>query len=187
MISKATTPEPGWEREPPRPVRQESQRTCWAAALVAWMQATGKRHWHIQSEKTAISYFSHGVNDAGSLTVKGDAIRNKQGDALMRLPSGVEWVADEFGMGLKVHNRSQRVAGWFLYQKLKQHGHLYFLFARGAIGHAAVVYKVSRPWTEDCALGMMDPWVNGDGSHVGLIERPLSYFFGDEVIVGWPR
>jgi len=50
------------------------------------------------------------------------------------------------------------------------------------LAHASVIYEISKPWSGDCSIGVMDPWV-GKGISPGV---PLeNYRRAKEAVVAW--
>ena len=176
-MSKPTSPQPGWERTPPKVVMQKSHFACWAAALEAWMGVTPKSpaSWFLKTQEDALATYKPFLkNEQGAISVSGE-------DGSV---GGVQMMAAGVGMDLAVFKKAALITGAFLYQKLVAKGHVYLMFADGTIGHTVVIYKIVHPFnSKKCVVSLMDPWPKK-----GLIERPLADVQEHaEAIVGWPE
>jgi hypothetical protein len=161
--------------EPPKEVFQDPKMfTCWAAALESWIGVTpnSPASWRITTQADAISQYSMFTDSKGGLEVK----------------EGFKWLAAGCGMEFKVFKKAKDLTGAFLDEKLRRRRYLYFLFAGGDtgmgnnLGHACVIYEISKPWSQDCSISVMDPWP-GNGIKPG---QPLTaYTRANEAIVAW--
>lgn len=161
--------------EPPREVFQDPEKfTCWAAALESWISVTPNcpASWFIKTQQDAIDNWKDFTGSKSGLNVK----------------EGFPWLAAACGMEYKVFKSAKDLTGDFLYSKLKTRRYLYFFFAGGQTGlgnglaHASVVYEISKPWSKDSSISVMDPWV-GKGIRPG---QPLAVYRGaNEAVVAW--
>jgi hypothetical protein len=161
--------------KPPREVFQDPKKfTCWAAALESWMSVTPESpmNWLIKTQDDAIRNWADFTGDNGGLNVQ----------------SGFKWMAAACGMEYSVFPDAKELTGNFLHAKLKARRYLYFFFAGGetnlgnGLAHASVIYEISKPWSKDCSISVMDPWV-GKGIRPG---QPLEvYRQAKEAVIAW--
>ena len=160
--------------EPPPTIYQDpTQYTCWAAALESWISVTPNCpiSWAVQTQEQAIDHWDMFTDSKNGLSKE-----------------GFKWMAAACGMNYKPYKKAKDMTGTYLDGKLKKRRYLYLFFAGGATGlgnglaHAVVVYEISKPWSKNCTISVMDPWP-GNGRMPG---QPLTnYTKAKEVVVAW--
>jgi hypothetical protein len=171
-----------FSRSYPPVVKQPNRRTCWAAAAVSWVRATPKSpaRWWCKTVDDVRRQFAAFCDRDGGLTVDGGG----------GVPRGfaIQLLAASLGMDLKViKNRPDgspsELTGRLLLDLLRR-GHVWFLFADGAVGHCVVVWGVAVPDGADPLVMYMDPWQRSADWRI----RPLSDFQRmTDVVLGWPE
>ena len=147
-----------FRRVRPPLVRQTSNMSCWAAALVSWLGVCCPR---ARLDETAIA----------------DAFRRWQTpDGRIELP-GLQAIAEAFTMGAD-EVPGANLTPEYLAAKLR-FGHLYLTYTPGPapdIGHTVVVYTVGP-----VVVDLMDPFV-------GYTSQPFAFFTSRRrAFVAWPR
>jgi hypothetical protein len=161
-------------RDIPPYVQQDSPRSCWAAAMESWTSIVPKKTYRTQNELFLMAAESGLVWDPVTLEMNG------------LLKKGIPVMAKKVGMKLAIFpaSKKKQVTLTYLYNKLKNNGHVYLVYHGGGsdegLAHAVVVYAVSLElgW-----LGVMDPWY-GQGfqwPYLSDLQESSNYF-----IVGYP-
>ncbi len=139
---------------PPKLVKQTGL-TCWAASLESWLSMKNQSPvaWHTGTETDIVKdikewnvlYQGMGkgvlIDSAGSLT-----------------KDGAIWVLENAGMAGKGFPNPKLLTGQFIYNKLKEKGHLYVIRTWVEWSHAEVIYGI-EDWEnpKKCQVAVMDP------------------------------
>ena len=153
--------------------------TCWAAALESWLSV--KSHspvaWRSGGEKDIVAdlrtwnELAVGTKQAAMLDAAGSLTK-----------AGAIWVLENAGMQGKGFPNPRLLSGSYLYQKLKEKGHLYVIRTWPQWSHAEVIYGISD-WDKPlkCLVSVMDPRPT-----YGYFDFDLNSFQTDRsVLVAW--
>ncbi len=158
----------------PKYVLQDSPRNCWAAAMESWTYIVPEKTYRTQDELFLMAAESGLVWDPVTFEMNG------------LLKKGIPVMAKKVGMKLAIFpaSKKKQVTVTYLYNKLKNHGHVYLVYhgegVSEGLAHAVVCFAVSR---EMGWLGVMDPWY-GQGfqwPYLADLQASSNYF-----IVGYP-
>ncbi len=146
----------------PPPVFQIDPYSCWAAALESWIRATHRPVQAVRQDDW-LGLLDDQTDANGGLTRHGIGV-----------------LARMVGMGVKVFRAGKTPSIDFMHSKLRQSGHLLFIFSWLSVGHAQVIFGVNR---KEGRLAFMDPApIEGAWG-----TRRLEDYFtpSGEYVVGW--
>ena len=169
----------------PRPVMQDSnQYLCWASALESWIEVQIKQVMRSSEELIALMTKGTGyLGERDGLTARG------WGHAVQLLGLGFA----SFGARRGTTPLDQLTIS-FLYQKMKQKGHLVIAYnITPSLAHTVVGYGVTlwfNPYDPDDRgtrwVNVMDPW-NGGGKGGLRVKDIAAMKANDYVLVMWSR
>jgi hypothetical protein len=166
---------------PPKKVAQDTSKfTCWAAALESWIGAAKPSTplaSMVTTQKGLLAAYKD-VMDANNGLVVAKALRQILVDYQMMvdvyLPAGKAGAAPK-----------KAVTGAAVLQRLKMKGYLWMFYIGGLglssiVGHAEVIYGITKSDRADAELQVMDPWTGT------LTTKPIADLNqSDTVFICW--